>query len=459
MRNLGTSQPIRKALLSKKNLLTGLLISATSYAQSFHIPAEYSRDGRVPVVLETHQITRPQFEERFQPVGRASRDESFQVPNSGRPLDILVIIDDSGSMSPYQQQLANRLAPLISYLTSTDWQIHVVTTSSTCPSRGTIKATDPNREALYRAAITAGTSGDSNEQGILMARQALETPCSGANWLRNDSVLSILIVTDEDNCSDGTGCGANAWGSERYLLDYLSAIRHTGVVGTPGVTAKFFGILPSDPSQYDRVVRETGGVAGRVGDLDYAPVLSQVSYQSATMVRSLSLQDTPVANSIVITANGAPYAGNWQLQGKTVVFADPLPSNSTIQIHYEVQVPNPGFTLARRPDPASIVVLADGVTIPSSEYTYTAATNTLVVAPSATTVHQYIVRYKANVSLPTSFTMGWVDAPGDVLCSVNGLSLSAGEYGYIVDSQTVQFATAPAEGALIQCTGWKEVGL
>ena len=95
-----------------------------------------------------------------------------QSATKSGPIDILVVIDNSGSMSQEQANLATKLSPLLSSIAGADWQISVVTTDprNGC-QRALIKSSDGAAAATaFQSSITsAGLAGDGNERGILMS--------------------------------------------------------------------------------------------------------------------------------------------------------------------------------------------------------------------------------------------------------------------------------------------------
>src|SRR5690606_4392624 len=61
-----------------------------------------------------------------------AQDENFEQGEWG-PLDLLVVVDNSGTMIEEQTNLSTKLAPLLSHIDKSDWQIAVTTTD---PSDG-----------------------------------------------------------------------------------------------------------------------------------------------------------------------------------------------------------------------------------------------------------------------------------------------------------------------------------
>ena len=164
--------------------------------------------------------------------------------------DILFVVDDSGSMAAEQSRLATAFGSFITALSATpvqnDYQIGVTTTSVDWPlctapldasgnclaaidlwttydgtatgvpyARGALvsaggapailKAGSPTLVADFTANVAVGTAGSGKEQGLRAMRYALEDRIrDGANagLLRPGARLAVVIVSDEDDCSE-----------------------------------------------------------------------------------------------------------------------------------------------------------------------------------------------------------------------------------------------------------------
>ncbi len=165
--------------------------------------------------------------------------------------DILFVVDDSGSMSEEQTNLANNLGAFITRLESLpivdDYQIGVTTTdvenfngstqfaAGRPYPQGALVAVTPNSpgsfvysataypathgwggnrllakgsptlQADFNANVRVGTSGSGKEQPFRAIRLALEDRIAdgtNAGFLRPGARLAIFVLSDEDDCSD-----------------------------------------------------------------------------------------------------------------------------------------------------------------------------------------------------------------------------------------------------------------
>jgi hypothetical protein len=197
-----------------------------------------------------------------------SCQEDLGLPSSVST-DILFVIDNSGSLRQKQAKVVAQLKTFVATLASgpvkNDFQIGVVTTGVTknvqeCnggpPSLTTyeaesgrlqsakdsntglvsadspekiLRSADPGLVAKAEKLVTQGTFGSGQEMGLLAAKLAISEPLASASlepspgspaaltgnagFLRRASRLLIIVVSDEDDCSDPTGTAVSVQGA------------------------------------------------------------------------------------------------------------------------------------------------------------------------------------------------------------------------------------------------------
>lgn len=201
--------------------------------------------------------------------------EIFRVEITDKKLDILIVVDNSTTMNDANMHLKDKIAPLLSEISASDWQIVVTTSTITDCLRGIMKK-DESDLRKFKDIIgkvhsqylsRTDLSSSNNEQVVKMARRALagmplaqnvgsnlDIDCRGAkqHWLRPNSLLVVLMITDEDAedpthphgglpRSDPQGNPAD------YRCDNLSCIddfyADLSKLRVPHVSAKIYGIL------------------------------------------------------------------------------------------------------------------------------------------------------------------------------------------------------------------------
>ncbi len=139
-----------------------------------------------------------------------------------RKIDVLFVVDNSGSMRTSQSNLANNFPSFIRYFKAKgyDFRIAVTTTDafygdqfvnsgcSLCNARqaefrGNPKFIDnntPNLDAAFGANIQVGVSGSGDERAFSSFKAALGSSLN-AGFHRQDAFLSVIIVSDEEDFS------------------------------------------------------------------------------------------------------------------------------------------------------------------------------------------------------------------------------------------------------------------
>ena len=181
----------------------------------------------------------------------ASSEEMFVLGAVARsPLDILMVIDNSSSMSEVHQGLSDKLDVLLGEVKDNDWQIALTTTDPRDCPQTLLSASTPNYTQVFHRAISKlGTGGTILEQASRAALLGLQKDCHGKEWLRPNSAVAVLIITDEDNFERGP-CGMIAASglSVSETLDerecHVSALHaYLQKIRIPGVTAKVYGLI------------------------------------------------------------------------------------------------------------------------------------------------------------------------------------------------------------------------
>ncbi len=143
-------------------------------------------------------------------------------------VDILFVIDNSGSMAEEQRKLRNNFRVFIEELLNKDvkdFQIGIITTDlyEKNPQRGQLIQADSATPKIITSSLTTqqiteaftknadvGTKGSNFERHFEAVQMALSPSVQGGlidtankGFLREGALLAIIFVTDEDDCSHG----------------------------------------------------------------------------------------------------------------------------------------------------------------------------------------------------------------------------------------------------------------
>ena len=324
-----------------------------------------------------------------------SADIFYQLEAS--EVDILLVVDNSCSMQPYQQKLATSFDSFLTYFLEgdVDYQIGVTTTSlqgveylpafSSCTEQmidaipapgalvgGTIITPDTaDADQTFSDIVNVGVCGSGSEMGLGSARLALQHANTGAfntGFLRDTAYLSLIFVSDELDASP------------LPVNDYINEFRDSKTRGgRESVIASALvvsdvndcsmaqqGAGASAGSRYIDVAEQTGGLVGDICGDDFETIVTELSLNSSRLTDIFYLTSLPEVGSLLvgISADGEVYEidcateeWTYELQGEgddiqgTIVFDRAFlpPPNSKITVKY-----NPGTG-----DPTNFCVAAE----------------------------------------------------------------------------------------------------
>jgi hypothetical protein len=273
-------------------------------------------------------------------------------------VDILWVVDNSGSMSEEQNYLGNNFTSFINALsTSTiDFQLAVTSTDvcqnpmpnaleeRRCPTGNSdgqqgafygdvgskiLKPSTPDLATKFKNYAKVGLSGSGFEHGLTGAKLGIEKSLSGANeaLIRDNAFLAVIVVSDEED--DGIGLsltdsntGQNYWTSDmtryRYteddFINYLRSVKNEGQfsVSTIAPTASSLTGLPcwslhSQPTeigtQYIKVAQKTGGITQSICEYNWNASLANIGADLNAQITQIVLEDTAADGSIKVYVN------------------------------------------------------------------------------------------------------------------------------------------------------------
>ncbi len=265
------------------------------------------------------------------------------VSDNGK-VDILFVVDNSGSMGDNQTTLArnfNNFYRIIEEL-ELDWQIGVVTTD-TGVLQGTIKIITPETDdvrSTFSENALVGTMGSGYERGLEFAYRALSEPLvNGPNvgFLRPTAGLRIIFMSDEPDQSSGT--------VDFYVSYFQNLKPNPSMVQISAITGGRSGCSTecgyADPDvRYSNAVDATGGVWASICECDFIDALEILAEESQVFQDTFTLSQDPVPGTIVVMVDDT-VATEWHYDARlnAVVFNSPdvTPANgATVTITYEL---------------------------------------------------------------------------------------------------------------------------
>jgi len=277
--------------------------------------------------------------------------EAFSQAASPK-VDVLWIVDNTGSMAEEQAALAEGFGAFIEALDAhaLAYQVGVITTDMTAdagllqgnPWIITPELDDP--ESAFAAAVDVGTESVGDEAGLAALVAALSEPLrSGDNrgFRRPDAVLHAIAVSDADDASagwlDDPVAEAEALLAAEAQASGLPAFLSAVVCDDPGGCACEGGGAGVPGLTWIEVAEATGGVVSGICEGDLLPVVAALGELSVTLGDTFYLSATPHGDPQV-WVDGERAEGGWAVldDPPRLVFAAPPPAGALVEIRYQL---------------------------------------------------------------------------------------------------------------------------
>ncbi|MSQ02652.1 MAG: VWA domain-containing protein [Myxococcales bacterium] len=235
-------------------------------------------------------------------------------------VDVLFVVDNSGSMIEEQDNLRQNFEGFMSYFTDSGLDYHVGVVSTDMDDRqqsGKLQDDDERNGryidntysgadavASFRQRAALGTNGSSDERGKDAAYTALTTEVDNTNagFYREDAVLSIVVISDEVDYS-----------RKISTLEFISWMNSLKPEDDQAWFSSIVGPAPRGCSSgagnaeqgvgYLEVTDGVGGISYSICQSDYSSVLEELGMQAAGLKREFFLSEAPVPDTIAVSVN------------------------------------------------------------------------------------------------------------------------------------------------------------
>lgn len=248
-------------------------------------------------------------------------------------VDVLLVVDDSCSMDPYQEKLSKNFDAFLTYFVEgdVDYHIGVTTTDNSNDAAGhltrwgssndrqwVITPETANASDVFAELVNVGIEGNGFEQGLETAYKAITPPrTTNANkgFLRDEAVLSIIMVSDEQD------------GSERPVNDYINdyfavkgqrsrdVFNFSALTVTDESECTAAQALASSPgTRYVDVATQTHGIVRNICSSDFGDIITDLSLNASRLNDTYFLTGEPDLGTLEVLVDGeaiACDAGVW----------------------------------------------------------------------------------------------------------------------------------------------------
>ena len=302
--------------------------------------SDYTVMTREPEVIY-EQVEVPVYIEVEVPVGTPTEEveiwvDSFVQVRAVDGVDIIWVIDTSGSMSAYQEQLMNGLEIMMNALPPSGWRLVMI---STDPDEVTGESQFPlvPGDSILDAEDMYGLMNKGPEEsGFDSVYSYIEFNPYAPSWMRPDAALLVVFVSDEDDQSDVMTSASDfvSWyTARRYGNVFLASIvmqeEEYSVCETVGPGS-------SVGSSYMTATDLLFGTTVDICEEDWSAGVTDATTQIEPY-ENIALTHTPVQETIRVFVDGQLY-NEWVYtqSTNTVDFLVIPPGGSLVEVGYVI---------------------------------------------------------------------------------------------------------------------------
>ena len=265
-------------------------------------------------------------------------------------VDILFVIDNSGSMGSNQTNIKNNFDTFMNAFTAAgvSYQIALITTDSSSFVGDVITNATADPVTAFNDQIDSiGTRGSAHEKGLWYAYESTTTgdasPGSSTGFQRSSARLVVVYVSDEPDFSDHaySGGGSTTMTPSDYSASLLSLKSSSSLVIAHAIAGDYpSGCTTNGGAQFGEgyydVVNDLGGTFMSICASDWSGTMDTLARDSLAQV-AFALSDTPIEDTITVTVDGiASSDWSYEASSNTVIFTVSPADGSTIDISYGI---------------------------------------------------------------------------------------------------------------------------
>lgn len=275
-------------------------------------------------------------------------------------IDILWVVDNSGTMFPNQENLARNFDSFIRSFTSRGFDFHISIVSSDPDDGGNflgtptvITGSTPNYIDVFKRDIKVGDTGSSGQKGLDTIERALSADKLGdenSGFWRDSAHLAVVVVSDaDDSDSDTNPTNVQAFLEENkpdvmepetnafydgFSIHAIIAKRDRSNCNQPN--------LVEEGRKFIDLAESVGGFVGDICEDEFSDGLSSISDRILQFITYVALSGQPSPSTIrvkvdgVLVANDANNGWTYDSVGNKIIFhGDALPAASSfVEVSY-----------------------------------------------------------------------------------------------------------------------------
>ncbi len=238
-------------------------------------------------------------------------------------VDVLMIVDNSGSMEQHQNYLASSTQDFAKRLVDLGFDFHLGVTSTDTSANGHkgkligstpfLVTSSGDLETKLRSRILIGASGSNVEEGLKAAKLASSEPNiseTNAGFFRPDAFLALIVLSNEDDA-----------GTEpvQSFIDHFQMIKpplpgrergwvlnFIGVTGARDEDCKTFGDYKGVGNRYMEIANFSRGRVDTICTANLSSAIKGLEKALLTLLTEIPLSRQPAAGTLRVLFNGTP---------------------------------------------------------------------------------------------------------------------------------------------------------
>lgn len=291
--------------------------------------------------------------------------DTVQVAPTANAVDVLVVMDNSGSMKVEQANMASRFSNFISKLNGLDWHMGIITTDVAADANlkdgrlvqfknttdyflsSTMSSTTV--DSAFTSSIQFATTGSGKEQGIAATSRFVDRYLDSAAindshraMIRSNAAFAVVVITDANESGKlAINDGANLVNKVKATFGASKPFSfHSIIVKSNDAACKAQDGNESYGVAYEKISKATGGIISSVCEMDYSAQLQIIGEATASLVNSIQLSCVPQdmdhngTPDITVKNSNNVTVSDYILQGQQLRFANPLAAGSYTVKYY-----------------------------------------------------------------------------------------------------------------------------
>lgn len=302
-------------------------------------------------------------------------DATFKYDS--KKVDIILVIDDSGSMKEDSVNLASKLSGFVQNLEASqlDWQMCLTTTAVnshdgmsfnwknvTGATNWIVNNSTPNLDSVFTTTVSSlsfNASGD--ERGVKALNRHLAHKSSNGCY-RDGAALSSIIISDENERSVG---GLIAYSNDNQYQplepedqpeNYISAVQTSlAQPNTPVALTSHSVVIKSGDTTcnstqgngsygghygtvYEALSNLTNGKVGSICATDFTSTLNEFAGQIVKSTHSIQLNCVPYGGIVQLAVTPPPAPGNplqYHLEGSLLIIDSMITQDISVSVSYK----------------------------------------------------------------------------------------------------------------------------